>query len=109
MKKGSPMKPMLDVSRTITPGGLVYPGDPPLTITPLCTRGPDSPYNISQLNCTTHIMTPLDAPLHFVENGASLDSLPLERFKGETIVIEVTLECICIPCRLAVSALSRSG
>lgn len=84
------MKPMLDVSRTITPGGLVYPGDPPLTVTPLCTIGPGCPCNISQLNWTTHFLTHVDAPLHFVENGASLDQIPLERFAGETIVIEVT-------------------
>jgi arylformamidase len=83
------MTALIDISRTIASGGLVYPGDPPLTITPVCTIGPGCAFNLSQLGWTTHIATHVDVPLHFLEEGASLDHVPLERFMGEALVIAV--------------------
>ncbi|MSV30119.1 MAG: cyclase family protein [Bryobacterales bacterium] len=80
---------IIDISRCISPGALVYPGDPPILAKSICTIGPDSPYNLTQLGWTTHILTHIDSPRHFLENGASLDDLPLRRFMGPAKVIEV--------------------
>ncbi len=79
----------IDISRTISPGALVYPGDPPILAHSFCTIGPDCPYNLTQLGWTTHILTHIDAPRHFLANGPSLDDLPLRRFMGMSRVIEV--------------------
>jgi arylformamidase len=79
---------IIDISRTIAPGALVYPGDPPILAHSLCSIGPDA-YNLTQLNWTTHILTHLDAPLHFAAGAPSLDSLPLDCFMGPALVIEV--------------------
>ena len=79
----------IDISRTISTNALVYPGDSPIEVTPLCKIGPDSPCNILQLGgWTTHFLTHVDPPLHFVKDGASLDEIPLSRFIGDTLVIE---------------------
>ena len=81
---------LIDISRPISSGGLVYPGDPPLEVERLCTVGKDSPCTITSLGgWTTHFLTHVDAPLHFVAGGATLDNTPLDRFIGEAIVVEV--------------------
>jgi arylformamidase len=81
---------LIDISRPIASGGLVYPGDPPLAVERLCTVGKDSPCTITSLGgWTTHFLTHVDAPLHFVAGGATLDETPLDRFLGDALVIEV--------------------
>jgi arylformamidase len=81
---------LIDISRPIASGGLVYPGDPPLEVERLCTAGKDAPCTITSLGgWTTHFLTHVDAPLHFVAGGATLDDTPLERFAGEALVVEV--------------------
>jgi arylformamidase len=84
------MMRLVDISRTIHTNALVYPGDTPLELSRLCTVGPESPCTITQLGgWTTHFLTHVDVPLHFVAGGASLDETPLDRFAGDAIVVEV--------------------
>src|SRR5215510_6310349 len=80
---------IVDISRVIASDSLVYPGDPPLAVNKLCQIEPGCPCNISQLSWTTHFLTHVDPPLHFIEGGASLDEVSLHRFTGDTLVIEV--------------------
>jgi arylformamidase len=83
------MMRLIDISRTIHTNALVYPGDPPLELSPLCTVGPGSPFAITRLDgWTTHVLTHVDAPSHAVAGGASLDETPLDRFAGDAIVVE---------------------
>jgi arylformamidase len=53
------------------------------------SSGPDCPYNLQELRWTTHVLTHLDAPLHFVENGLSVDRIPPARLIGEALVVAV--------------------
>lgn len=80
---------IIDISRTISPAALVYPGDAPLGLEKLCQIDSNCPCNITQLTWTTHFLTHVDPPLHFIEGGASLDEVPLHRFSGDALVIEV--------------------
>ena len=84
----------LDVSRTISSDSLVYPGDPPLGVSKFCEIEPGCPCNISQVAWTTHFLTHVDPPLHFVPDGASLDEIPLHRFVGNAMVIEVSGDAV---------------
>lgn len=86
--------PVLDVSRTISSDSLVYPGDEPLVVNKLCQIEPGCPCNISQLGWTTHFLTHVDPPLHFVPDGISLDEIPLHRFIGEALVIDVVGDAV---------------
>jgi arylformamidase len=79
----------LDISRTIAPDALVYPGDPPLRMEPVSSIGPDHAYNVLALHWTTHFLTHLDAPRHFFPDGESIEDLAPERFIGEALVVEV--------------------
>lgn len=46
--------------------------------------------NVQEYSVPTHIGTHVDAPLHFVEGGRSIDEFPIERFTGEGVVLDVS-------------------
>ena len=80
---------LIDISMPISPEAVLYPGDPSIVMNKLCSIGPSSPCNITQLKWTTHMLSHVDAPLHFLEGGSSLDEIPLQRFCGNTLLVEV--------------------
>lgn len=78
-----------DVSRTISPSAVVYPGDTPLGQSAICDIDPGCPCRIMSLSgWTTHFLTHVDPPRHFIAGGKTLDQFPLERFICEAVVIE---------------------
>ena len=81
---------LYDVSRTITNNAIVYPGDDAISMTSLCEVSPGCPCNMTTLGgWSTHILTHVDPPRHFFADGATLDDVPLDRFLGETVVVNV--------------------
>lgn len=77
-----------DVTLPIVPGLPCFPGDPPAAVETLQRAG-ESPYGLARLTLTTHSGTHVDAPLHFVAGGTSVDALPLEILMGKTRVVEI--------------------
>jgi arylformamidase len=77
-----------DVTLPIVPGLPSFPGDPPAAVETLQRAG-ESPYGLARLTLTTHSGTHVDAPLHFVAGGTSVDALPLEILMGKTRVVEI--------------------
>src|SRR6266403_240496 len=51
------------------------------------SRGDD--VNVSALTVSVHAGTHVDAPFHFVPDGAGIDSVPLEQFIGPALVYHV--------------------
>ena len=45
--------------------------------------------NVQRYSAPTHVGTHVDAPRHFVPGGATIDDLPLERFTGEGVVLDL--------------------
>jgi arylformamidase len=80
---------IIDISRPIDADAVVYPGDPSPETVKLCEPGADAPCNITALNgWTTHFLTHVDPPRHFIPDGDTLDDIPLGRFIGRTVVVE---------------------
>jgi arylformamidase len=52
--------------------------------------------NVSLLRFGAHTGTHVDAPAHFIEGGAKVDSLSLETLIGEAIVVEIPLDACSI-------------
>ncbi|WP_170086737.1 cyclase family protein [Kyrpidia spormannii] len=90
---------IVDLSMPIRRGMPVYPGDPQPDLQPAATLDKDG-FNVSHLHLGTHTGTHVDAPYHFSEGGARIDSLPLEWFVGTGLIIPVPgkrpRECICL-------------
>ncbi|MCY3762707.1 MAG: cyclase family protein [Gemmatimonadetes bacterium] len=47
-------------------------------------------YVVTTLRLSGHAGTHVEAPLHAVENGASVGEVPVERFFGEAVVLDLT-------------------
>ncbi len=67
----------------------VYPGDPEPRLDRAAEIGQGSECNLSALYCCVHNGTHIDAPLHFLPDGETIDNMPLEAFLGDCRVISV--------------------
>ena len=71
-----------DVSLPLVNGGLVYPGNPAISITPQQSIARGAGANVSRLDFGSHTGTHVDAPKHFFDDGAGVDTLPLDVLMG---------------------------
>jgi arylformamidase len=50
---------------------------------------PNDTNNLSSFSIDSHLGTHLDAPLHFIEGGMSIENLELEKLLGDVFVLEI--------------------
>lgn len=82
------MPSVYDVTVPLTSGLPVYPGDPPFELESLQRAGVDA-FSLSRISLATHTGTHVDAPAHFVPEGATVDALPPEILIGKARVVEI--------------------
>lgn len=70
----------------------VWPGDPPVEISRASVIAQGDSANISQLNMSVHCGTHIDAPKHFIDEGNTVEQIPLEKLIGEVLVLEIEVE-----------------
>lgn len=75
-----------DISREFL-SAPIFDGDPAPNLSLIQSMDRGDMYNLSLLSACLHTATHIDAPLHFVENGASIDEIDLSVFMGECDVI----------------------
>lgn len=78
----------IDLSFDINEQSPVYPGDPATSIKPAGVFDKDG-YNDHYVSIGTHVGTHIDAPLHMLANGKSLDKFPIEHFVGRGVYIKM--------------------
>jgi arylformamidase len=61
------------------------------------TIGDGSASNDSHLACSVHAGTHVDAPGHFIENGSTVEQLPLDVLIGPTLVAEIATADVITP------------
>jgi arylformamidase len=66
----------------------VYPGDPPVQVTPVQSWEAGDGVCVSHLSLTTHIGTHIDPPAHFLRAGRTVDQLSLDSLIGPCRVVE---------------------
>lgn len=76
-----------DVSVPVRSGGVVYPGNPPISITPQQAIAAGAGANVSRVDFGSHTGTHVDAPKHFFDDGAGVDALPLDVLMGPARLI----------------------
>lgn len=79
---------MIDISRRIEPGMVIYPGDPPLAMELALSRDRGDVANVTRLALGTHTGTHVDAPAHFLDGGAGVEALPLAALIGPASVVD---------------------
>lgn len=80
---------LLDVSVPLQAGLATYPGNPEFELQPIKRIAEGGSSNVSRLVMGTHTGTHVDAPRHFIDDGAAVDALPLNLLIGRARVIEV--------------------
>jgi arylformamidase len=78
---------LIDISRTLGLDDRAYPGDDPFMLN-FISRADADGYTLSNVSSSVHCGTHLDAPSHFLPDGATIDQLPLERFDLQCAVVD---------------------
>ena len=74
-----------DISPDILSAKL-YGDDTPPRLEKVCDMTAGDEYNLSDITMCLHTGAHADAPLHFIEDGIAIDSIPLEKFIGKCTV-----------------------
>ena len=84
------MTRIVDLSLPLAPGMIHkwYRNGEPFTIRPCTTHDQHGAYG-SVVNLYLHIGTHVDAPYHFFKDGHRVDDIPLERFVGPALVLDL--------------------
>lgn len=80
---------VIDISVPNGPTQHVYPGDPPPRIEQAKAIRAGDVCNVSLLTMGSHTGTHVDAPYHFIDGGARLGEVALERMVGEALVVDL--------------------
>jgi kynurenine formamidase len=79
---------VVDLSVPLDDRTPVWPGDPPVRLTPAATVARDG-YNLLGVSMGSQSGTHCDAPLHFVPDAAPIDALDLRLFAGPGVIVDV--------------------
>jgi arylformamidase len=79
----------IDVSAPLQNGMAQWPGDAPFARIGTLAIGKGDACNLSEIRSSVHIGTHVDAPLHFIDGGESVDSMPLSAMIGPARVIAI--------------------
>ncbi len=77
----------IDITVALTPEAPVWPGDPRPRIERIAALARGDAYNLSAMSVCLHTATHVDAPLHYLEGGAGVESMPLDAMTGPARVI----------------------
>ena len=85
----NPRMRLYDISIGVSPEIPVWPGDPPVKLERFKSMEDGDDANVSQLHSGVHVGTHIDAPIHFVEGGNSVDMIPLKSLLGRAYVVDL--------------------
>ena len=80
------MEKIIDITVPLTTEMPVWPGSKGIKITPTMQMDEGDSYNASRLDCDLHTGTHVDAPRHFLQNGTTVEHLPLDVLVGPSYV-----------------------
>ncbi len=81
---------LIDISVPLRTGMVVWEGDPPFRIDQVVSMADGEEVNIMRLDVSIHTGTHIDAPLHFIDGGATNESIPLDVLVGACHVVDAT-------------------
>lgn len=86
----------IDVSMELGRGMPSYPGDTPFMRKELRSISMGDDLVLSEITMGSHSGTHVDAPSHFLEEGETVDELPLDAFSGPAKVLDLTVASAAI-------------
>jgi len=83
---------LYDISLTYTEDLPTWPGDPTIQLKQISSIEDGEIANVTHLSMCAHSGTHVDAPNHFLGNGKTVESIPLELMVGPAAVVEIRAE-----------------
>jgi len=80
---------IFDISLTISPSLPIWPGDPALELEQIESMDKGAHANVTRLSAAVHLGTHVDAPHHFLNDGRTVESLPLSILTGPCYVTQL--------------------
>lgn len=80
---------LIDLSYPIAAGMMQVPVLPPVEVEQFCTVAAGAATNMKLFRLSGHTGTHVDAPVHVIDGLDSIDQLPLDRFVGAGVVLDV--------------------
>lgn len=81
--------PLYDVTATLHEGMMIFPGDPPFTLSPVFQMEKGEDFNLSVLSMGTHTGTHIDPPSHYFPGGLTADLIPPDVLIGPGTVLDL--------------------
>jgi arylformamidase len=78
-----------DLTLTISPDIPVWPGDPSVDLKRVSKIEEGANANVSHIKMGVHTGTHVDAPFHFLENGKTVEEMPLSTLMGRAYVVHL--------------------
>lgn len=85
------MGKIIDVTVPLSAEVPTFPGDPRFQLEFTHQIAAGQPYNVARITVGSHSGTHVDAPYHFLADGATVDQLPLEIMMGKARVVELSV------------------
>lgn len=79
---------LIDLSQPVTDGGPNCPVHPPVSAKVVATHATHN-WHMEVITLATHTGSHIDAPLHKIAGGKSIDLIPLESFVGEAVLADL--------------------
>jgi arylformamidase len=83
------MSEWIDISVPLRTGMAHWPGDLSVTIQQTKSMADGEVCNLRTISMSAHTGTHMDAPLHFIAEGRSIDTMPIDATVGPARVIEI--------------------
>jgi arylformamidase len=78
-----------DISLTISPSLPIWPGDPALELEQIESMDRGAHANVTRISAAVHLGTHVDAPHHFLNDGRTVENLPLDVLTGPCYVTQL--------------------
>lgn len=80
------MRRFYDVTLPFSPRLPAWPGEPKPVVERLKRMADGAESNVTRIDAAVHFGTHMDAPVHFLEDGAGIEALPVEALVGPALV-----------------------
>ncbi len=84
----------IDISAPLLAGMTVWPGDAPVVVEQAESMEQGGAYNLTRLAMSAHTGTHIDAPRHFLREGAGIEAMPLDAMAGPARVVQAEGEAV---------------
>ncbi len=81
--------PFYDVTLPLREGMMLFPGDPPFSMSPAFRTARGDVFNLSALTMCTHTGTHVDPPAHYLDGGTTVDLISPEVLIGPGTVLDL--------------------